>query len=60
LGMEMGISISLESVIINTVAGRLMDLEKKPDITYGDKARIIYDLIRNFDRSGDGIKARIA
>ena len=49
--MEMRIGVPQESVIINTLAGCLMYLEKKPEMTYGDKAKIVYDLVRNFDES---------
>ena len=47
----MRIGVSLESIIINTIAGCLMDLGNKPEMTYGDKAKVVYDLVRNFDKS---------
>jgi len=48
---EMRIGVSLESIIINTIAGCLMDLKDKPEMTYGDKAKVVYDLVRSFDKS---------
>ena len=47
--MKMGIGVSLESIIIGTLAGCLMDLENKPEMTHGDKAKIVYDLIKDFN-----------
>ena len=52
--MEMKIGVSLESIIINTMAGCLMGLENKPGMTYGDKAKAVYDLVRKFDKKEEG------
>ena len=47
----MRIGVSLESIKINTIAGCLMDLENKPEMTYGDKAKIFFDLLMSFDHA---------
>ena len=48
---EMKIGISMEAVEINTIAGCLMDLAAKPEMTYGGKAKVIYDLEQSFNHT---------
>ena len=42
---------TFETVEIGTIAGCLMDLANKPEMTYGEKAKTIYDLVKSFDHS---------
>lgn len=49
--MEMRVETTLKAIEINTIAGCLMGLEDKPEMTYGEKAKVIYDLTESFDRA---------
>ncbi len=49
--MEMGIGVTIEAIEISTIAGCLIDLESKPEMTYGEKAKVVYDLTESFDHA---------